>query len=41
LAVTRRIVEGHGGSIAVTSSATGSSFEVRLQAATVAAEVTA
>jgi signal transduction histidine kinase len=41
LAVTRRIVEAHGGSIAVTSSATGSSFEVRLQPATVAAEVTA
>jgi len=41
LAVTRRIVEGHGGTIAVTSSATGSSFEVRLEAATVTAEVTA
>ena len=41
LAVTRRLVEAHGGSIAVTSSATGSSFEVRLQPATVAAEVIA
>jgi signal transduction histidine kinase len=41
LAVTRRIVEAHGGSIDVRSSGTGSSFEVRLQAATVAAGVTA
>ena len=41
LAVTRRIVESHGGSIAVAASATGSSFEVRLQAATITAEVTA
>jgi signal transduction histidine kinase len=41
LAVTSRIIEAHGGSIAVTTSVTGSSFEVRLQPATVAAEVTA
>jgi signal transduction histidine kinase len=41
LAVSRRIVEAHGGAIAVTSSTTGSSFEVRLQPATVKAEVTA
>lgn len=41
LAVTRRIVEAHGGSIEVTSSATGSSFDVRLQPATIAAEVIA
>jgi signal transduction histidine kinase len=41
LAVTHRIVEAHGGSITVTASATGSSFDVRLVAATVSAEVTA
>jgi signal transduction histidine kinase len=41
LAVTGRIIEAHGGSISVTSSPTGSRFEVRLQAATVAAEATA
>jgi signal transduction histidine kinase len=41
LAVTRRIVEAHGGSIDVTSSDGGSLFEVHLQAATVAAGVTA
>lgn len=41
LAVTRRIVEAHGGSIDVKSSGTGSSFEVRLQAATISAGVTA
>jgi signal transduction histidine kinase len=41
LAVTHRIIEAHGGSIAVTSSPSGSQFEVRLQAATVPAGVSA
>jgi signal transduction histidine kinase len=41
LAVTRRIVEAHGGSIDVRSSGTGSSFEVRLQVATATAGVSA